>query len=45
MVLKAPRSYFCGLEDLNAARTNVQQPDNTKIIGKINVQSVITCAA
>ena len=45
IVLKAPRSYFCGFEARIPAKTSVQQPESTRTKGKISVQSVITCAA
>ena len=45
MVLKAPRSYFCGFEARMPPKTSVQQPESTRTKGKISIQSVITFVA
>jgi len=38
IVLKVPRSYFCGLLALIPAKTSAQQPESTKTTGIVRVQ-------
>lgn len=44
IVLKVPRSYFCGLTALKPAKANAHKPESTKTTGTIKVQPISPAA-